>query len=454
MINTGKKLERRTLLRGMGAALALPFLDAMVPAYGGANHAAAGMAPRRLAFAYVPNGVIMEDWLPTDLSSSDLQFTPILKPLEARRKDLTLITGLAHNNGRALGDGPGDHARAAASYLTGVHPKKTAGADIHNGISVDQVAAMAIGDQTRFASLELGTEPGRLAGNCDSGYSCAYSNSISWRGPTSPNPPEINPRLVFERMFGSADQPKDPAVRERRKVYQKSILDFVQDDTRSLMGELGATDKRKLDEYLYAVRDIEKRIETAENSDQKEVEPTIERPSGIPVEFSDHVALMFDLMSLAFQADLTRVATFMYGREGSNRTYREIGVPGAHHGLTHHRNDAEKIRDISKINVFHMEMYARFLDKLASIPEGDGTLLDHSMVVYGSGISDGNRHLHHDLPVLLAGAGGGTIKTGRHLHFSSETPMTNFYLSLLDRAGAPAETLGDSTGELRELTEL
>ncbi len=431
--------------------MALPFLDAMTPAFG-ASPTLTGDTPRRLAFAYVPNGVIMDAFKPTTIGA-DFEMTRILESLAPLKSDLLVITGLTDNNGNALGDGPGDHARAAASYLTGVHPKKTSGADIQNGISVDQVAANAVGGSTRFASLELGTEPGQLAGNCDSGYSCAYSNTISWRGDTTPNPPEINPRLVFERIFGAEDQPKDPVVRARRKLYKESILDFVQQDTKSLMSNLGPTDKRKLDEYLFSVRDIEKRIAAAE-ADGPEIAPTIDRPDGIPIEFQKHVRLMYDLMTLAFQANLTQVATFMYGREGSNRTYREIGVSGAHHGLTHHRGDPQKIEDITKINSFHMEQFAYFLDRLKSTPDGEGTLLDNTIAVYGSGISDGNKHLHNDLPVLVAGRGGGSIRPGRHINFADGTPMTNLYMSVLDRMGVQRENLGDSTGELEDLSDL
>lgn len=449
---TRTHLARRTFLRGLGTAVALPLLDAMTPAFARPNRLVENGSPRRLAFAYVPNGVIMEDWTPA-AEGRDYELTRILKPLEPFREDLLVLTGLTHNNGRALGDGPGDHARAAASYLTGVHPKKTSGADIKNGVSVDQVAANEIGQATRFASLELGTEPGRLAGNCDSGYSCAYSNSISWRGETIPNPPEINPRLVFERMFGSEDQPTDPVVRERRSLYKKSILDFVREDAQSLMGGLGAADKRKMDEYLTAVRDIEKRIALAESGETQQLSPTFERPAGVPVDFAEHVNLMFDLTALALQSDMTRVTTFMFGREGSNRTYREIGVPGAHHGMTHHKGDEEKIADIAKINIFHMELFARFIKKLKETPDGDGSLLDHTAVVYGSGISDGNKHLHHDLPVAVVG-GGSWLKTDRHIRYPEETPMTNFYLTMLDKVGVDAEKLGDSTGQLNGLSDI
>ena len=448
---TAKHLPRRTFLRGLGAAVALPLLDAMVPAFA-ARSAAQGSAPCRLGFAYVPNGIVMENWTPL-AAGPGFKMPSILEPLAASRQDWAIFSGLAHNNGRALGDGPGDHARAAASYLTGVHPKKTNGADIKNGISVDQVAAQAIGDKTRFPSLELGTEHGRQTGNCDSGYSCAYSNSISWRAETSPMPPEVNPRLVFERLFGKADQDNDPAAIAKRQRYQKSILDFVREDTQKMQRELGPTDRRKLDEYLHAVREIEKRIEHAEQ-DLKEITPALERPAGIPIDYAEHVRLMFDLQVVAFQTDVTRISTFMFGREGSNRTYREIDVPGAHHGLTHHKGDPKKIEDVGKINRYHMEQFAYFIDRLRSTPDGDGSLLDHSIIVYGSGLSDGNDHTHCDLPVLVAGRGCGTLHPGRHVRFPDETPMTNLYLSILDRVGVQPDSLGDSDGKLGDLSEI
>jgi len=446
---TGKRLARRTFLRGLGAAVALPVLDAMTPAFAAATRLASN-APRRMTFVYVPNGIIMKDWTPSALGS-EFEFPRILKPLEPYRQQLTVLSGLTHNTGRALGDGPGDHARAAASFLTGVHPKKTAGADIHSGISVDQIAAQKIGNATRFASLELGCEDGRLVGNCDSGYSCAYSNSISWRTTSTPMPPEINPRAVFERMFG--DSSETPEARAKRLTYNKSILDFVMEDTQRLKGDLGKTDRRKLDEYLDAVREIERRIEIAEH-DSTEFTPNIEKPAGVPVEFADHVKLMFDLMTLAFQADLTRISTFMMCREGSTRTYREIGVNDAHHPLTHHRNNAEWIEKVAKINCFHLEQFAYFVDKLKSTRDGDGTLLDRVMVVYGSGLADGNEHTHNDLPVLVAGAGNGALRPGRHVRYPKETPMNNLYVAMLDHMGIQPEHIGDSTGELEHLTDL
>ena len=448
---TGKHLHRRTFLRGLGTAVALPMLDAMAPAFASRGSDLVA-APCRLSCAYVPNRIIMECWTPA-AEGARFEIPEILKPLASSRQDWMLLSGLTQNNGRALGDGPGDHARAAASYLTGVHPKKTKGADIKNGISVDQVAAQAIGDRTRFPSLELGVEHGRMAGNCDSGYSCAYSNSVAWRGETSPLPPEVNPRLVFERLFGTADRNTDPAYQAKQRRYRRSILDFVREDTQQLKSHLGPTDRRKLDEYLYAVREIEKRIERAENGVQA-APPSLDRPAGIPIDYAEHVRLMYDLQVLAFQTDMTRIITFMYGMEGSNRTYREIGVSGAHHGLTHHQGNEEKIRDITKINRYHIEQFAYFVDRLRSTPDGDGSLLDHSIIVYGSGLADGNKHTHHDLPVLVAGHGNGKLHPGRHLRYPDETPMTNLYLSILDRVGVQPESLGDSNGKLGELTEL
>ena len=446
------QLSRRALLRGIGTTVALPFLDAMNPAFSATPSRLGNRIPVRMAFSYVPNGIIMDDWTPA--AAGALKALPsILEPISEFSGDVMLLSGLTHNNGRALGDGPGDHARAAASFLTGVHPKKTDGADIRNGISVDQVAAELVGGRTRFASIELGVEHGRLAGNCDSGYSCAYSNSISWRSETTPMPPEVNPRLVFERLFGRPGDSDDPVARAKRKRYEKSILDFVQQDTRKLQSELGPTDRRKLDEYLTGVREIEKRIEASEAS-AAQTTPSMDRPSGVPVDFAEHAKLMFDLQVVAFQTDQTRIATFMLAREGSNRTYREIGVPGGHHGLTHHRNDEEKIRKISKINRYHMELFSYFLKRLDSIQEGDGTLLDHSMVLYGSGLADGNKHTHHDLPVLVAGRAAGGLHPGRHLRYDTETPMANLYLTLLDRMGVHPEEIGDSTGRLEHLTDI
>lgn len=439
------------LLRGVGAALGLPFLDAMTPAFA-APSKSTGKSPSRMAFVYVPNGIIMQDWTPAS-EGAEFEFKRVMTPMAPLRKKVMVLTGLMQNGGRALGDGPGDHARAASSFLTGAHPKKTAGADIKIGISVDQVAAQRLGKATKFASMELGLEDGRLVGSCDSGYSCAYSNNLSWRSENSPMPPEINPRLVFERLFGSGDEVEDAPARARRLQYEKSVLDSVLEETKSLQTSLGSTDRRKLDEYLYSVREIEKRIETNER-DSRQMAPPMLKPEGAPLDYGQHARLMYDLMTVAFQMDATRVLTFMMGREGSGRAYREIGVPDAHHGLTHHRGNEEWIEKIRKINTYHVEQFAYFIDKLSKTPDGDGTLLDSSMIIYGSGIADGNRHTHHDLPVLLAGGGNGTLKSGRHVKYASETPMANLFLSMLDLAGAPTEMLGDSKGKLNHLSGL
>ena len=449
MILTGKHLNRRMLLRGLGVSMGLPLLDAMTPA---ASKAPASKSPTRLAFVYVPNGINMAHWTPQS-AGTNFEITRVLTPLKDHRDKLTLLTGLTHNGGRALGDGPGDHARAAASYLTGAHPRKTAGADIRNGISVDQIAAQSVGRQTRLASLELGIEDGRQVGSCDSGYSCAYSNNISWRSDASPMPPEINPANVFARLFGSGAAGESPDMVERRERNRRSILDFVLDDAKSLRADLGTGDQRKLDEYLYSIRDIEARIERASKGEAAK-DLGLAQPDGTPVEYAEHVRLIFELMTAAFRTDSTRVATFMMAREGSSRPYREIGVPDGHHPLTHHRNDPEMMEKVAKINCFHFQLFSEWIQKLAVTPDGDSNLLDHSAIVYGSGISDGNKHLHHDLPVLVAGKMNGTITPGRHIVYDKDTPMTNFYLSLLTNFGVKAETIGDSNGELKGLSEL
>ena len=448
MILTRRHLHRRTFLKGMGAVVALPVLDAMTPAF-----AAPAMrkAPVRMAFTYVPNGISMKDWTPA-AGGKAFEYTRILKPLEKFREQTVILSGLAQRNGNALGDGPGDHARAAAAYLTGVHPRKTAGADIQNGISVDQIAATHLGAQTRFGSLELGCDDSRTVGNCDSGYSCAYTNSLAWRGPATPMPPETNPRLVFERLFGDIDTSLAPEVRARRLRHRRSILDLVSERTSQLSADLGASDRRKLEEYLASIRDVEQRIERAEK-DLTGLTPGIDKPTGIPVAYADYVNIMFDLQLLAFQTDSTRVVTMMMGREGSMRTYPEIGVPDPHHPLTHHRNNAEWIEKVAQVNTMHAQLFAGFIDKLASTPDGDGSLLDHAMIVYGSGLSDGNRHTHEDLPTLIVGKGG-NFRLGQHIEYPKNTPMNNLFLTMLDRMGVPAEQIGDSTGPLDQLTDL
>jgi hypothetical protein len=452
MMITKKALARRTFLRGVGATLALPLLDSMTPAFAApARNGAAGAT--RMAFLYVPNGIIMKDWTP-EAEGKAFDFGRTLKPVEPFRENITLLTGLEHHNGFALGDGAGDHARAGATWLTGVHPKKTQGADIHAGISVDQIAAREIGKQTQLPSMELGLEDVRMAGNCDSGYSCAYSNTLCWSSPSTPLPYETNPRAVFERLFGDGES-TDPVARARMAKQDRSILDFVREDAARLGLNLGSSDKRKLSDYLDSVREIERRIQKVEEQGTEESAiPAMDRPAGIPPTFEEHIQLMFDLMAVAFQADLTRVITMMIGREGGNRTYRSIGVPDAHHGLSHHFNDAEKIAKLQKIDQHHVEMLAYFLNKLKTTRDGDGTLLDHSMIVYGSSISDGNRHQHDNLPTLLAGGGSGRFRGGRHLRYPKGTPMTNLFMTMLDVVGVQPEKIGDSTGKVEHLTEV
>lgn len=442
-----RHVNRRTVLRGLGAAVTLPWLESLRPRLAAAT-AAAVNPPLRMGFFYVPNGAHMPAWTP-EQEGTAFELPPTLTALAPYREDLCVLSGLAQNNARALGDGGGDHARSLACFLTGVHPNKTDGADIRTGVSVDQVCAQQVGRATRFPSLELGIEAGRQAGNCDSGYSCAYSTNISWRTPTTPVPKEINPRLVFERLFGSEDRNESEAERERRQTLRKSILDLVKDDARRLHHSLGASDRRKVDEYLTSVREVEVRVERAEQGG--EGPEGFERPDGIPRTVADHIRLMGDLLVLAFQGDLTRISTFVFANEGSNRSYDFIEVPEGHHELSHHGRDPKKQAKIQKINAFHVEQFAHILGRLKAIKEGEGTLLDHCMLVYGSGIGDGDRHNHNDLPILLAGRGGGTITTGRHVRYSRDTPLNNLYLSMLDRMGTPVPSLGDSTGRLTSL---
>ena len=449
MIVTQKFLPRRTFLRGLGVTLALPLLDAMVPAMAATRLTAAKPA-MRLGFVYVPNGIIQKAWLPSKVGAG-FDFASTMKPLEPFREKLLVMSNLMQNGGRALGDGAGDHARAGASWLTGVHPKKTEGSDIQAGISADQIAARAFGKNTQFASLEIGLEEPNLAGSCDSGYSCAYTNTISWRSPTTPNPMEINPRAVFERLFGDGET-NDPAARLKMMKEDRSILDFIRGDVARLQPGLGSRDKSKLAEYLDGIRDIERRIQKAEEQSAKMKLPLLERPTSIPDEFEEHAKLMSDLIVIAFQTDMTRVVSFMMAREGSNRSYRAIGVSDGHHSVTHHQNDQEKIAKVIKIDELHVKSFAYLLNKLESTPDGDGTLLDHSMMLYGSSISDGNAHTHHDLPLVLAGGASAKIKGGQHIRYAPDTPMNNLLVTMLDKSGVPAETLGDSTGKLDQLS--
>ncbi len=451
-----RHLSRRAVLRGLGAAVALPVLDAMYPAFA-AQAMKTALRPTRMAFLYVPNGIVMEDWTPAgELGASPLGELPrISSAFAPYRNDLMMLTGLTSNGGRALGDGPGDHGRAGAAYLTGVHPKKTSGKDIQAGISMDQIAARQLEGKTKYASLELGCEEGLQGGNCDNGYSCAYSNSLAWRSPSTPMPPEVRPRAVFERLFGEVDDEKDPKRRQRLQSYQKSILDVVLSDAQSLKNTLGGTDRQKVDEYLFAIRDIEKRIQQAERSNARPVAAPIAAPAGsVPVDFTEHSRLMLDLLALAFQTDQTRVITLLMGIEQSHRNYPEIGITEGHHGLTHHQGNKEKIEKVRQINEYHVQQFIYLLDKLKAIQDGDGTLLDHSMIVYGSALADGNAHQHNNLPTVLAGRGGGTLTPGRHIRYAAETPIANLYLSMLDKMGVPLDQLGDSNGRLEGLSNL
>lgn len=439
-------ISRRTVLRGLGAAISLPWLEGM----GSLTSWAAGTpeskaAPNRMAFLYVPNGKNMADWTPKS-EGKDYELTPILQPLAPFKDDMLILTGLTADKARAHGDGGGDHARALGAFLTGCQPRKTDGTNIRAGVSVDQVVASRVGDQTRLPSLEIGCEHGAMAGNCDSGYSCVYSSTMSWRSATQPLPKEVNPKLVFERLFGSGPD----ALRVARDQKRKSVLDFVREDAGDLRDKLGANDQRKLDEYFAAVRDIEQRIVRAEKMPPVPA-PDLAKPTGVPAVFEEHIKLMADLVVLAFQADVTRVCTYVLANEGSNKPYPFIGVPEGHHDLSHHENNPKKKEKIKEINTFHVKQLAYFLGKLKSIKEGDGTLLDHCMIAYGSGNSDGNRHNHDDLPVLLAGHGCGTLKPGRHIVYPRETPLNNLWLSMLDRMKVGLPTLGDSTGKLARL---
>ncbi len=431
----------------MGTALALPMLEGAFPLSALAQSLKPAQRPNRIAFLFVPNGVNMEHWTPATEGALDTLPT-VLEPLLPLKSEFQVLTGLAQRNAFALGDGPGDHARSSAAWLTGVHPKKTAGSDIQNGISADQVASQHIGGRTRLPSLELGCERGAVSGNCDSGYSCAYSSSISWRSPTTPMPKEVNPRMVFERLFGDSEL-ADESLQKRRK-QRISILDLVAEDAAELKRKLGSRDKLKIEEYFTSVRDIETRLERMEESEAKLVRMG-QKPTGVPSDYGEHVRLMGDMMILAFQADLTRISTFMFANEGSNRNYRNIGISDGHHDISHHGKQAEKLEKKRQIDRFHVEQLAYILNRMRSIREVEGTLLDNTMLLYGGGIGDGDRHNHDDLPILLAGRGAGKLKPGRHVRFRQGTPLNNLFLSMLDKVGVDVEQLGDSTGKLQGL---
>ena len=436
MIITKKAIPRRTMLKGLGASLALPLLDGMVPAFTALRDTAADPV-RRLGIVYVPNGMMMDHWTPAT-EGIGFNFPTILQPLERFRDQVEVLSGM-HGV-----DAEGPHARASTRFLTGVASQRDDGSNLKAGISMDQIAGRVLGQETQLATLELAIDGRDFAGSCDEGFSCAYTNTISWANDTTPLPMENNPRAVFERLFGDSGS-TDPAVRKARLEKDASLLDSVTDRARYLSRQLGSTDQAKLDQYLEAVRDIERRIQMAEAHSEREL-PVVDQPAGIPDTFGEHTKMMFDLLALAYETDLTRVATFMMGREITGRTYAEIGVPDAHHPISHHQRDPVKLEKLMKINLYHAELFAEFIARLNSTPDGDGTLLDHSMIVYGAGMADSNSHYSGDLPILLAGGAAGT--GGRHMQHEPDTPLANLHLSLLDKMGVPIESLGDSTGRL------
>ncbi|HVV99403.1 MAG TPA: DUF1552 domain-containing protein [Planctomycetaceae bacterium] len=444
---TEKRLSRRAILKGMGTAIALPFLESLLPRVAfGSEAAAAALPPKRLAYLYVPNGVNMNAWRPAT-AGADYVLPQTLEGLQCYKDEMLVLSGLTLDKARPHGDGGGDHARSLSAYLTCSQARKTAGSDIKVGISADQLAAQRTEGQTKFPSLEIGIDAGAQSGNCDSGYSCAYSHNIAWRTESSPVAKEVNPRAVFERLFLDTMQSSEDRNRVRRQKYKKSVLDFVRDDADRLRKQLGGGDQRKVDEYLNAVRELEQRITRAETHGATPM-PNVAAPAGIPKDYEEHLRLMSDMLVLAFQTDVTRISTFVFADEGSNRSYPFIEVREGHHDLSHHGNDEAKLAKIQKINAFHIAQLAYLLEKLKSVQEGEGTLLDNCMLVYGSGISDGNRHNHDDLPILVFGRGGGTLKPGRHIVFDNETPLANLHLSLLERFGVPLDKLGDSQGRL------
>src|SRR5881394_1503214 len=447
-------LNRRHFLRGLGACLALPAFETLRPfgalaAETGAAKLAttATGAPLRMGFVYFPNGAIQPNWWPTG-EGKNFELARTMKPLEPVKSAIQIMAGLDHKNATPGPDGAGDHARASGTFLTGVRVKKTAGADIHAGVSIDQVAAKQIGQLTRFGSLELTCDAVRKSGNCDSGYSCAYQYNLSWRSPTQPVAPEPNPRLLFERLFGAGAPGERKESLQRRQDQQRSILDFVLEDARSLQRQLASRDKQKLEEYLGSVREIEKRIEHAERFDATP-DPAVVTPTGIPAAFDEYIQIMYDMMVLAFQTDSTRIATFLLANEGSNRAFPELGIAEGHHFLTHHRNKQDMVDKVAEIDLWYMRHFARFLQKMEQTKDVDGnSLLQNSMIVYGSGNADGNRHTHVNLPVILAGGGGGSLTPGRCVKIGG-VPMTNLFLSMVDRLGVQGvERHGDSTGRL------
>jgi hypothetical protein len=442
-----KHIPRRTFLRGAGVTLSLPLLESMVPAFTALAQTAA--APRlRLGFAFMPHGAVMANWTPP--AEGTLQLSPILSPLEKYKDQVVVLSNLAHAMAgpQGPGDNGGDHTRCPAVFLNGVHPKRTDGADIRAGRTIDQIAAEKIGQDTLLPSLELAIEDySGLVGSCDVGFSCTYMNTISWRTPTTPMPMEINPRVVFDRMFGDGATAEE---RRRRIETQRSILDAVSDQVRRLQGGLGTGDRTRVADYLDTVREIERRIVISEKQAGENLDVPV-TPRGIPDDFVEHTRLMFDLMTIAFQADITRISTFMMAREVSYRTFPMIGISEAFHPASHHQNSPERLAQLTKIQTFHVGLWSYLLEKLRATPDGDGNLLDHSLLLYGGSMSNSNIHNHAPLPILVAGGANGAMKGGRHLKYAENTPMANLLVSMLQKAGIRQESVGDSTGPLSDL---
>jgi len=436
-------LPRRMFLRGMGVTIALPLLDSMMPAMSVLAKSPARPV-KRLGFVYTPNGATMSAWTPSGEGILD-ELSPTLSPLAPFREHVLVPTGLSQRQAESMGDGNGEHSRGQTVWLCGVHPKRTEGADVQAGVTVDQIAAQTICHDTPLLSIEMALEQNYLVGNCDNGYSCVYWNTISWRTPTTPLPMEVNPRVVFERMFGDGGTPKQrlDQIREDR-----SILDSVKAAIAGLQGRLGPGDRTRLSEYLDSMREIERRIQVAEKQSGESPIALPDRPVGAPESYDEYAKLMLDLAALAFQADITRVFTLLLGREQTNRPYPFIGVPEAHHSISHHQNDPVKLAKAAKINTYHIQLLAYLADRLNQISDGDGTLLDHSMILQGSGLSNSDQHSHIDLPLVVVGGGGGSLKGGRHLRFPKDTPMNNLHLALLEKVGVPVEKFGDATGRV------
>ena len=451
-MKNGVNLSRRGFLRGIGASVGLPALESLAPVMAAEVVRSAGTtasgSPLRMAYLYVPNGVNVDHWRPKG-EGAKYEMGKSFQSLEEHRKDFQIYTGFEQQHASAGRDGAGDHARSNATFLTGARAKKTAGSDIHVGVSVDQLAAQVMRDHTRFSSLELSCDGVRKSGSCDSGYSCAYQFNLSWRSANQPMTPESNPRLVFERLFGAGTGQERADSLRKRHATKKSILDFIADDAKAMHKRLGRNDQMKLDEYLTGVREIEQRIEKAESWGNPK-DPGRAAPKGIPGAYRDHIRLMMDMMVLAFQTDSTRISTFLLAHEGSNRSFREIGVGSGHHNLSHHKGKVENLDQIAKIDQFYLENLSYFLKKMKETRDVDGkSILHNSMVVYGSGISDGNRHNHNDLPIILAGQGGGAFQTGRHVNLKEEVPLNNLYMRMLEEFGAKQKSFGDATGVLK-----